>query len=85
MSLKLKSCWWLAVPGKKTITKPLINSSFNSGLPKGPSYPVPTIIKELLRQFESLMVPLPNCILNFMFCSLKLFAFQFGALLVTFQ
>ena len=38
---------------KKKITEPLINSTFNHGLPEGPSYPVLTIIKELWRQFES--------------------------------
>ena len=36
-----------------TITKPLINSTFNHGLHEGPCYTVLTIIKELLRQFES--------------------------------
>ena len=50
---KCFKCWWLALPEKKTFTKPLMNSTFNHGLPEGPSYPVPTIIKELLRQFES--------------------------------
>ena len=53
MAHKRFKCWWLALPEKKTITKPLINSTFNHGLPEGPSYPVLTIIKELLRQFES--------------------------------
>ena len=38
---------------EKTITKPLINSTFVLGLPEGPRYPVLTVIKELLRQFES--------------------------------
>ena len=41
---KCFKCWWLALPKKNTITKPLINSSFNPGLTEGPSYPVPTII-----------------------------------------
>ena len=50
---KCFKCWCLALPEKKTITKPLINSYFNLGLPEGPRYPVLTIIKELLRQFES--------------------------------
>ena len=49
---KCFNCWLLALPEKKTITKPLINSTFNHGLPEGPSYPVLAIIKELLRQFE---------------------------------
>ena len=50
---KCFKCWWLALPEKKRITKPLINSTFNHGLHEGPSYTVLTIIKELLRQFES--------------------------------
>ena len=50
---KCFKCWWLALPEKKTITKPLINSTFNHGLHEGSSYTVLTIIKELLRQFES--------------------------------
>ena len=41
------------LPEKKTITKPLLNRTFNHGLPEGPIYPVLTIIKELLRPFES--------------------------------
>ena len=35
------------------VIKPLINSTFNHGLPEGPSHPVLTIIKELLTEFES--------------------------------
>jgi hypothetical protein len=50
---KCFKCWWLALPEKKRITKPLINSTFKHGLHEGPSYTVLTIIKELLRQFES--------------------------------
>ena len=41
---KCFKCWWLAIRKKKTITKPLIESSFYPGLTEGPSYPVPTII-----------------------------------------
>ena len=50
---KCFKCWWLALPEKRTLTKPLINSTFNHSLPEGPSYPVLIIIKELLRQFKS--------------------------------
>ena len=50
---KCFKCWWLALPEKKTITKPLINRTFNHGLPEGPNFPMLTIIKELLKQFES--------------------------------
>ena len=46
---KCFKCWWLALPEKKTITKPLRNKTFNHGLPEGPSHPVLTIIIELLR------------------------------------
>ena len=46
-------CWWLALPEKKRITKPLMNSTLDHGLHEGPSYTVLTIIKELLRQFKS--------------------------------
>ena len=48
-----------------------INSTFNHGLHEGPSYTVLTIIKELLRQFEFGRGLVPNCIINFMFGSLK--------------
>ena len=34
-------------------TPGLLNTTFNHGLHEGPSYTVLTIIKELLRQFES--------------------------------
>ena len=34
---KCFKCWWLALPEKKRITKPLINSTFNHGLHEGPS------------------------------------------------
>ena len=50
---KCFKCWWLALPEKNRITKPLINSTFNHGMHEGPSYTVLTIITELLRQFES--------------------------------
>ena len=50
---KCFKCWWLALPGKKRITKPLTNSTFNHGLHEGPSYTVLIIIKEFLRQYES--------------------------------
>ena len=50
---KCFKCWWLALPEIKTITKPLINSVFKHDLSEGPSYPVLTIIKEMLRHFES--------------------------------
>ena len=30
--------WWLAIPEKHTITKPLINSNFNLRQPKGLTY-----------------------------------------------
>ena len=56
---------------EKTITKPLINSTFSHGLPVGLSYPVLTIIRELLRQFKSWRGLLPNCIIYFMFGCLK--------------
>ena len=49
---KCFKCWWLALPEKKRITKPLINSTFKHGLHEGPSYTVLAIIKELLRQVE---------------------------------
>ena len=42
---KYFKCWWLALPEKKTITKPVIDSTFNLCLPEGPRYPVLTIIK----------------------------------------
>ena len=38
MHHKCFKCWWLALPEQKTITKPVITSSFNSGLPKGIDY-----------------------------------------------
>ena len=44
-SHKCLKCWWLALAEQKTITKPLLNSSFNPGPPEGPIYPVPTIIR----------------------------------------
>ena len=50
---KCFKCWWLALPEKKRITKPLKNGTFNHSLHEGPSYTVLNIIKELLRQFES--------------------------------
>ena len=50
---KCFKCWWLALPEKKRITKPLINSTLEHGLHEGPSYTVLAIIKELLRQFKS--------------------------------
>ena len=50
---KCFKCWWLALPEKKKITKPLKNSTFNHGLHEGPSYTVLNIIKDLLTQFES--------------------------------
>ena len=53
---KFFKCWWLALAEQKTITKPLINSSFNSGPPEVLICQVPTIILELLRQFEWLIV-----------------------------
>ena len=68
---KCFKCWWLALPEKKRITKPLINSTFNNGLHEGPSYTVPTIITELLRQFESWRGLLPNFINIFLFGSLE--------------
>ena len=34
---KCFKCWWLALPDKKRINKPLINSTFNHGLHEGPS------------------------------------------------
>ena len=37
--------WWLAIPEKHTITKPLINSNFNLRQPKGLTYRVLTITK----------------------------------------
>ena len=68
---KCFKCWWLALPEKKRITKPLINSTIDHGLHEGPSYTVLTIIKELLKQFKSWSGLLPNCIISFMFGSLK--------------
>ena len=44
-SHKCFKCWWQALPEKKRITEPLINSTFNHGLHEGPSYAVLTIIK----------------------------------------
>ena len=46
------SLCWLALPEKKTITKPLINRVLNIGLPEGPSYPVLTKIKDLMGQLK---------------------------------
>ena len=42
---KCFKCWWLALHRKKTITKPLMNSTFNLGLPTGTSYAMLTKIK----------------------------------------
>ena len=59
------------LPEKQLITKPLIDSTFNHGLPEGPSNSVLTIIKELLGQFVSRRGLLQNCIIYIMFVSLK--------------
>ena len=42
-------CWWLALAEQKTITKPLITSSFNPVLPEDLGYLVPAILYELLK------------------------------------
>ena len=76
--------WWLDLAEQKTITKPLITSSFNPGLPEYLGYLVSTILKYFVSLFKSLRGPHPKCINYLNFDSLNIVFILCGAPLVTF-
>ena len=66
--------WWLVLAAQKIIIKP--EGSLNSGLPEGLGDLEPTIISELLRQFDSLSGLVLNFIIYFHFGVLKIFFYS---------